>query len=53
MNSIRDPDRWEERDVQLPPNMDRIFLNKRNSAIAWNEYRERWVALLENFGNVY
>ena len=46
-NAIQDSSRWEKRDVQLPPNA------KRPSCVVWNEYRRRWVALLEDTGDVY
>jgi hypothetical protein len=46
-NAIQDRNRWETRDVQLPPNA------KRPSCVAWNAYRQRWVLLLEDTGDVY
>lgn len=46
-NAIQDPKRWEPRDVQLPLNA------KRRSCVAWNEYRRRWILLLEDTGDVY
>jgi hypothetical protein len=45
--AIQDPARWEKRDVQLPSNAGRP------ACVAWNEYRKRWILLLENFGDVY
>jgi len=46
-NAIQDPKRWQKRDVQLPPNA------KRPSCVVWNEYRQRWILLLEDTGDVY
>jgi hypothetical protein len=46
-NAIQDPDLWEKRDVQLPTD------NMRPSCVVWNEYRQRWILLLENTGDVY
>lgn len=46
-NAVQDPKRWEKRDVQLPPNAHRP------SCAVWNEYRQRWVLLLEDTGDVY
>jgi len=46
-NAIQDPKQWEKRDVQLPPNA------KRPSCLVWNEYRRRWILLLEHTGDVY
>jgi hypothetical protein len=45
--AIQDPKRWETRDVQLPPNA------ARPSCMVWNEYRQRWILLLEDAGDVY
>ena len=44
---IQDSTQWEKRDVQLPPNA------KRPSCVVWNEYRQRWILLLEDTGDVY
>lgn len=52
-NAIQDPTRWEQREVVLPPNAARDFPQGRISAVAWNEFRQRWIALFENFGDVY
>jgi hypothetical protein len=46
-DAISDASRWERREVQLPPNA------KRASSAAWNEYRKRFVLLLENTGEVW
>jgi hypothetical protein len=46
-NAIQDSARWEKRDVQLPPNA------KRPSCVVWNDYRQRWILLLEDTGDVY
>jgi hypothetical protein len=46
-NAIQDWRRWEKRDVQLPPNA------KRPSCVVWNQYRQRWILLLEDIGDVY
>jgi hypothetical protein len=46
-NAIQDPQQWKKRDVQLPPNA------KRASCLVWNEYRQRWILLLEDTGDVY
>ena len=44
---IQDSNQWEERDVQLPPNATRV------SCVVWNEYRQRWILLLADSGDVY
>jgi len=46
-HAIQDPDRWELRDIQLPAGDLRV------SCVVWNEYRQRWILLLENTGDVY
>ena len=46
-NAIQDPKQWEKRNVLLPPN------GKRPSCVVWNEYRQRWILLLEDTGDVY
>jgi hypothetical protein len=50
-NAIRDPGRWETRELTLPPNA------RRWSCVVWNEYRQRWILLLsgdnDNKGDVY
>jgi hypothetical protein len=46
-NAIQDPNRWETRDVHLPPNAKRL------SCVVWNSYRQRWILLLEDTGDVY
>jgi len=45
--AIQDTSTWETRAVQWPPNAPRP------SCVVWNEYRNRWVLLLEDFGDVY
>jgi len=45
--AFQDVSKWEKRQVQLPPDAKRV------SCVAWNEYRKRWIMLLENFGEVY
>jgi len=45
--AIQDSNQWETRDVRLPSNTGRP------SCVVWNEYRERWVLLLEDTGDVY
>lgn len=45
--AIQDPTQWEKRNVQLPPD------SKGPSCVVWNEYRQRWILLLEDFGDVY
>jgi hypothetical protein len=44
---IQDSSQWEERDVQLPPNARRV------SSVVWNEYRQRWILLSADSGDVY
>ncbi len=46
-SAIQDPSQWETRDIQLPSNA------KRPSCVVWNEYRKRWILLLEDTGDVY
>ena len=46
-SAIQDPSQWETRDVRLPPDA------KRPSCVVWNEYRKRWILLLEGSGDVY
>jgi hypothetical protein len=45
--AIQDPSQWETRDVRLPSNA------RRPSCVVWNEYRKRWILLLEGTGDVY
>lgn len=45
--AIRDPARWERREVQLPPNRQRV------SSVAWNEFRKKFVLLMERTGEVW
>jgi hypothetical protein len=45
--AIQDPRQWETRIVQLPRNA------KRPSCVVWNEYRRRWILLMEDVGDVY
>ena len=45
--AIQDPTQWEKREVRLPPNAGSP------SCVVWNEYRQRWILLLEGFGDVY
>lgn len=46
-NAIQDPKQWEKRSVLLPPNA------RQPSCVVWNEYRQRWILLLEDTGDVY
>ena len=46
-NAIQDSSQWEARDVLLPSN------DARPSCVVWNEYRQRWILLLEDTGDVY
>ena len=46
-NAIQDSSQWETREVLLPPDATRP------SCVVWNEYRQRWILLLEDFGDVY
>jgi hypothetical protein len=46
-HAIQDPQRWEERDVKLPVGAGRP------SCVVWNEYRQHWLLLSENFGDVF
>lgn len=45
--AILDPAKWERRDVKLPPDARRV------SCVAWNEYRQRFVLLMEHTGEVW
>jgi hypothetical protein len=45
--AIQDLSRWETRDVSLPENAGRP------SCVVWNDYRKRWILLLEDRGAVY
>jgi len=45
--AIQDVSRWEKRDVQLPGG------GMRPSCVAWNEYRQCWILLLEDAGAVF
>ncbi len=45
--SIQEWKQWEKREVKLPPNAKRL------SCVVWNEYRQRWIMLLENTGDVF
>jgi len=45
--AIQEPSRWEARDVLLPAS------SARPSCVVWNEYRNRWIMLLEDTGDVY
>jgi len=45
--AIQDASTWEPRAVQWPPDA------ARPSCVVWNEYRSRWILLLEDFGDVY
>jgi hypothetical protein len=45
--AIQDFKRWETRVVHLPPNANRA------SCVVWNNYRQRWILLLEDTGDVY
>ena len=46
-SAIQDSTQWEDRKVQLPSDP------MRPSCVVWNEYRERWILLLEEIGDVY
>ena len=46
-SAIQDSTQWEQRDVQWPQD------GKRPSCVVWNEYRQRWILLLEDWGDVY
>jgi len=46
-DSIQDSSLWEPRDVLLPSG------NLRASCVVWNEYRKRWILLLEKTGDVF
>ena len=45
--AIQDSTQWEKRDVLFPPGAGRP------SCVVWNQYRQRWILLLEDFGDVY
>ena len=45
--AIQDVSEWQDREVQWPPNATRP------SGVVWNEYRQRWILLLERSGDVY
>lgn len=46
-NALRDPERWESREFQAPADA------RRPSCVAWNQYRKRWILLMENVGEVW
>jgi hypothetical protein len=46
-DAIQDESNWETRDVQWPT------IAARPSCVVWNEYRDRWILLLEDSGDVY
>lgn len=46
-SAIQDSTQWEERQTQFPPN------TMKPSCVVWNEYRKRWILLLEKTGDVY
>jgi len=46
-HKIQDANQWEKRDVQLPKNASRV------SCVVWNNYRKRWILLMEDYGDVY
>lgn len=46
-DAIQDASTWETRVVQWPPGP------ARPSCVVWNEYRDRWILLLEDVGDVY
>jgi len=46
-DAIQDASRWETRDVLWPQ------VAARPSCVVWNEYRDRWILLLEDVGDVY
>jgi hypothetical protein len=45
--AIQDTSAWETRVVQWPPDA------ARPSCVVWNEYRHRWLLLLEDVGDIY
>jgi hypothetical protein len=45
--AVQDRTQWQRREIQLPPNA------KRPSCVVWNDYRQRWLLLLEDTGAVY
>jgi hypothetical protein len=46
-DEIQDLSKWEKRDVEWPQ------VAARPSCVVWNDYRERWILLLEDVGDVY
>jgi hypothetical protein len=46
-DAVRDPTKWERREVQLPPDAKRV------SCVAWNDYRKKFVLLMERRGEVW
>ena len=45
-SAIQDSTQWEDRKVQLPPD------TMRASCVVWNDYRQRWILLLEKNSHV-
>jgi hypothetical protein len=45
--ALQDPTQWETREVRLPSNAKRV------SCVVWNDFRQRWILLMEDFGDVY
>lgn len=46
-NALKDPERWESREFQAPADA------KRPSSVTWNEFRKRWILLMEDVGDVW
>ncbi len=47
-HAIQDGSRYEKVDVRLPEN-----IRGGASCVVWNDYRQRWILLSEDFGDVY
>lgn len=45
-DAIRNPERWERRETQLPEGV-------RTSSVQWNAYRKKWILLAERVGEVF
>jgi hypothetical protein len=52
-NAIQDSARWEALELEIAADAGSIVSKEKISAIAWNEYRQRWIVLIEDFGDVY
>lgn len=46
-HALRDSARWESREVALPGD------GRRPSCVTWNGFRQRWILLMENVGEVW